>query len=177
MNAAPEQFAASNKAAAEGLIGLANAQFAMFERLMGLNLSASKCAYEDAISYLRAVSSAKDPRELFTLSAAATQPAMEKVQAYAREVYELVAQSQAQMTNMFQAQSSDLNKGFASFLDQYSKGAPSGSCVAMAALKSMLANANAAYDSYNQVVKQTTELAQANFAAASNVANEAGKKR
>lgn len=174
---APEQFAASNKAAAEGLIGLANAQFAMFERLMGLNLSATKSAYEDAIGYLRAVSSAKDPQELFALSAAATQPAMEKAQAYAREVYEIVAQNQARMTHMVQAQSSRLNQGFASLLDQYSNTAPNGSGVAMAALKSMLANANAAYDSYNQVASQTAELAQANFAAASDLAKEAGKKR
>ena len=100
MNAAPEQFAASNKAAAEGLIGLANAQFAMFERLVDLNLKATKSAYEDAISYVRAASTTKDPQELVKLNASAAQPALEKVQAYARKVYELVAQSQAQLINM-----------------------------------------------------------------------------
>ena len=176
MNAAPEQFAASNKAAAEGLIGLANAQFAMFERLVDLNLKATKSAYEDTINYVRAASSAKDPQELINLNASAAQPSLEKVQAYAREVYELVAQSQAQLINMLQAQSSDLNKGFAGFLDQYSQNAPSGSGVAMAALKSFLATANSAYDSYSKVAKQTTELAQANFAAASSAAKETRHK-
>jgi len=174
--AAPEQFATSNKAAAEALIGLASAQLATFERLADLNFSASKAAFEDGIKYFRTALSAKDPQELFSLSAAAAQPALEKALAYSRSVYEVVAQSQGHLTKLVQEQTSDLNKGFASFLDQYSKSAPGGSDVAVAAIKSVLAAANTAYDSYSKVAKQTTELAQANIAAASNVAKEAGKK-
>jgi phasin family protein len=176
MYAAPDQFAASNKNAAEALIGLANAQFAMFERLVALNLKATKTAHDDAINYLRAASSTKDPQELFALNAAAAQPALEKALAYSRSVYEVVAQGQAQLTKMVETQTSDLNKGFTSFLDQYSKGGPAGSDVAVAAIKSALTAASTAYDSYSKVAKQTTELAQANFSAASNVAKEAVKK-
>ena len=176
MYVAPEQFVASNKAAAEGLIGLANAQFAMFERLIGLNIKATKSAYEDAIDFARKALSTNSAQGLFSLNAAAAQPALERAQAYAREVYEVMAQSQAQMTNLVQAQTSDLNKGFASFLDQYSQTAPNGSGVAMAAFKSMLAAANTAYGSYNQVAKQTSELAQAAFTTAQNSAKEAHKK-
>jgi phasin family protein len=176
MYAAPEQFAASSKAAAEGLIGLAQAQFAMFERLVGLNLTATKAAYEDAMSYARAVSSAKDPQELFSLNAAAARPALEKAVAYSRSVYEVVARNQGSFTKLVEAQTSDLTKGFVSFLDQYSKSAPGGSDIAVAAIKSALATANSAYDSYSRVAKQTTELAQANFASASNVAKDVSKK-
>jgi phasin family protein len=105
----------------------------MFERLMGLNLNATRSAYEDAINYLRAVSSAKDPQELFSLNAAAAQPALEKALAYSRSVYEVVAKGQDHFTKLVQEQTSDLNKGFASFLDQYSKSAPGGSDIAVAA--------------------------------------------
>ena len=172
MYAAPEQFASSNKAAAEALVGLATAQFAMFERLFSLNFKTTKSAYENAIDFARKALSTNNPQDLLSLNSAAAQPALEKALAYSREVYEIVAQSQAQMTTLFQAQTSDLNQGFASFLDQYSKTAPNGSGVAMAALKSMLA----AYGSRNQVAKQTTELAQANLAAASKGTKEAGWK-
>ncbi len=165
MSVTPEQFAASSKAAAEGLIGLANAQFALFERVVGLNVKATRSAYEDAIELARKALSATNPQDLASLNAAAAQPALERAQAYARELYEVVAQSQAQMTHMVQAQTSDLNKGFASLLDQYSQTAPGGSGVAMAAFKSMLAAATTACGSYNEVAKQSSEIAQAAFTA------------
>jgi phasin family protein len=172
MNVAPEQFTAANKAAAEGMIAVANAQFTMFENLAGLNFKAAKSTYEDLINYIRAASSAKDPQELFTLNAAAVQPALEKMQAHARETYELVAQSQAQLTSLIQAQKPDMAKGFSSFLDQYSQAAPKGSGAAMEAFKSFLATANSAFDSYSKVAKQTTDVA----AATSSAAKESHKK-
>ena len=176
MNTAPEQFATSNKAAAEALAGLASAQLATFERLADLNFSASKAAFEDGIKYFRTALSAKDPQELFSLNAAAAQPALEKALAYSRSVYEVVAQSQGQLTKLVQEQTSDLNKNVASLFDQYSKSGAPGSDIAAAAVKSAFAAVSTAYDSFGKVAKQTTELTQANIAAASNVAKDAGKK-
>ena len=176
MYAAPEQLATSNKAAAESLIGLANAQFAMFERLVGLNLKATKSAYEDLINYVRAASSAKDPQELYTLNAAAAKPVLEKALAYSREVYELVAESQGSFTKLVQEQTADMKKNVASLLDQYSQSGAPGSDVAAAAVKSAFAAASTAYDSFGKVAKETTEIARANIATASSVAKEAHKK-
>ena len=47
-----------------------------------------------------------------------------------------------------------------------SKNAPAGSDVAMAAVKSMLAASNTAYDNFTKVTRQATEIAEANVAAA-----------
>ena len=58
------------------------------------------------------------------------------------------------------------NDFFVSLLDKVSKNAPAGSDVAVAAVKSMLAAANSAYDNMNKVAKQATEIAEANVAAA-----------
>ena len=58
------------------------------------------------------------------------------------------------------------NENFVSLLDKVSKNAPAGSDVAVAAVKSMLAAANSAYDNINKVAKQATEIAEANVAAA-----------
>jgi phasin family protein len=176
VNLAPEQFIASNKAAAEAMIGIANAQFAMFERLAALNLSASKAAYEDGISYVRAALGAGTPQDLLNLTATAAQPAIEKSLAYSRSIYEVVAQSQGSFTKLVEAQTTDLNKGVSSLLDQYSKSGPAGSDVAVAALKSAFAAASTAYDSFSKAAKQTSELAQANFTAASSIAKEVHKK-
>jgi phasin family protein len=176
VNAASEQFAGQRQAATEGLIGVANAQFSMFEHLASLHLKATTNAYEDLINYFRAAANAKSPQDLFSLNVAAAQPAMEKAQAYAREVYEVVSISHGHFNKLFEAQTADMKNGFAGLLDQYSKGAPGGSDFAVAAIKSALAAANTVYDSFSKATKQTSDIAQANFAAAANVAKEVRHK-
>ena len=57
-------------------------------------------------------------------------------------------------------------------LDKYAKNAPAGSDVAIAAVKSALAAANSAYDSFAKVAKQATEIAEANIAAATAAVDE-----
>jgi hypothetical protein len=51
-------------------------------------------------------------------------------------------------------------------LDKVSKNAPAGSDVAVAAIKSMLAASNSAYDNLTKVARQATEIAEANVSAA-----------
>ena len=48
--------------------------------------------------------------------------------------------------------------------------------VAVAAVKSMLAAANSAYDNMNKVAKQATEIAEANVAAATDTARGLSKQ-
>ena len=55
---------------------------------------------------------------------------------------------------------------------------PAGSDVAVAAVKSAMAAANSAYDSFTKVVKQATDMAEANVTAATaTVVKQAGKKK
>ena len=58
-----------------------------------------------------------------------------------------------------------------------SKNAPAGSDVAVAAVKSMLAAANSAYDNFTKVAKQATEIAEANVAAATETAKRPGEDK
>jgi hypothetical protein len=58
------------------------------------------------------------------------------------------------------------NENFSTLLDKAVKNAPAGSDVAVAAVKSMIAAANSAYDNMSKVAKQATEIAEANVAAA-----------
>jgi phasin family protein len=170
MYVTPEQVSATGKAGIESLLGLANAQFAACERLWNLNLTATKSAFEDSVNYARAVLGAKDVQEVVNLSAAATQPAIEKALAYSRKVYEVSTQTQGEVTKLVEAQAAEMNRNMAALLDKFAKSAPAGSDVAVAAVKSALAAANTAYDSFSKVAKQANEMAEANFAAAANVA-------
>lgn len=176
MYVTPEQMNASGKAGVEAMLGLANAQLAAYERLSNLQLDATRSAFEDTINYARAVLGAKDLQEVVSLSASATQPALEKALAYSRKVYEVSSQSQGEFTKLLEVQAAEMNRNMASMLDKFAKNAPAGSDVAVAAVKSAIAAANTAYDSFTKVAKQASEIAEANMNAAANVAREVKKK-
>ena len=170
MYVTPEQVVAGNKAGVEALIGLAHTQFAAFERMSALTFNATKSAFEDSIAHTKALMSAKDVQDVMNLSAAVAQPAIEKAIAYSRNLYDVASQSQGEITKLVESQAGEFNKNIVTFLDKIAKNAPAGSDVAVAAVKSALAAANTAYDSMSKAARQATELAEANFAAATAVA-------
>ncbi len=176
MSVTPDQFASANKAGVEMFLGLANTQFAAFERLSALNFNATKAAFESGVGQTKAMLGAKDVQELVSLNAASMQPNIENAISYSRSVYELAAQTQNEIAKLIESQAEEFNKNMASFLDKISKNAPAGSDVTIAAAKSALAAANSAYETIVKVAKQATEMAEANFTAATNVAKEAKKK-
>ena len=166
MYTTPEQIASANKAGVEAILGLASTQFAAIERLSALNVNAAKTAFEEGLGRAKALLNAKDAQEIFSLNAAASQPALEKAIAYSRSVYEVAAQAQGEMAKFVEARVAEFNRNLVGVLDKVSKNAPAGSDVAVAAVKSALAAASTAYDSFNKVAKQATEIAEANFTAA-----------
>ena len=154
MYVTPEQIAAANKAGVEAMIGFCSTQFSAIERLSALQFNAAKAAFEDSVSHVKSLASAKDVQEFISLSTAAAQPSLEKAVAFSRSVYEVAAQSQGEVSKFFEAQTAEANKTLASTLDKVTKNAPAGSDVAVAAMKSALAAAHSAYDSMSKVVKQ-----------------------
>jgi len=172
----PEQVIASNKAGVEALLGLANTQFAAFERISALTFNATKSAFEDSMAHTKALLAAKDVQDVVNLNAAVAQPAIEKAISYSRNLYDVASQSQGEVTKLVETQAGEFNKSFITLLDKLAKNAPAGSDVAVAAVKSALAAANTAYDSVSKAARQATEIAEANFAAATAVAKETRKK-
>jgi len=176
MYVTPEQIAAANKTNVDAVLGFAQSNFAALERISALNFNATKTAFEDGLAHAKALMGAKDVQELVNMNAAAAQPAMEKLVAWQRSVYEVASQSQAEVTRYFEAQAQELNKTAAAYLDKFAKNAPAGSDVAVAAVKSALAAANSAYDSMTKAAKQASEMAEANIAAATAAATGNKKK-
>lgn len=177
MYVTPEQITSVNKSGAEIFLSLAHANFAAFEKLSALNFNATKSAFEDAVNHAKALMNVKDVQELVTINVAAAQPTLEKAIAYSRNVYEVTSASQAAITRVVEGQAGEFNRNVVGFLDTVVKNAPAGSDVAVAAVKSALAAANSAYDNLTKVAKQATEIAEANFAAASNATTKAVAKK
>jgi len=177
MYAAPEQFAAANKAGVDALITIAHAQFAAFERLSALNFNTTKAAFEDSVSQVKALLSVKDPQAFLSLSAASAQPAIEKAIAYSRSWYEVANQTKAEVTKLVETQAAEANKTVATLLDKVTSNAPAGTDIGVAAFKSALAAANSAYDNFTKVVKQATDIAEANVTAATDKVVKQTSKR
>jgi phasin family protein len=166
MYGTPEQIQAARKANVETLLAVANAQFAAFEKLANISAGAVKSAFEDSIANTRALLGAKDVQEFVTLQSAFAQPAIEKAIAYSKSVYEATTEANAELSKVAERRVAEWNENFVLLLDKVSKNAPAGSDVAVAAVKSMLAAGNAAYDNLTKVAKQATEIAETNVAAA-----------
>jgi len=166
MYVTPEQIQAANKANVEAFLAAANAQFAALEKLASIQAGAIKSAFEDSIANTRALLGAKDAQEFVSLQNSFAQPAMEKAIAYSKSVYEVATETNAELSKVAERRVAEWNENFSALLDKAVKNAPAGSDVAVAAVKSMIAAANSAYDNMTKVAKQATEIAEANVNAA-----------
>jgi phasin family protein len=165
-NTTPEQLAGANKASVETLLIIANTAFASAERLAALNLNAARMLLEDSVNNAKSMMAVRDVQDLMGMQTALAQPMFEKAVAYSRSVYEITTQSQGEFTKILDSQYAEMNKNVSSALDKAVKGAPAGSDVAVAAVKSAIAAANSAYETMNKAAKQVAEMTEANVAAA-----------
>ncbi len=176
-----EQIMASHKANVETLFGLTNKAFEGVEKIVELNLTASKAALAEISDHAKAVLSVKDAQELLTLQSGLMQPLAEKTAAYSRHLYDIASGSTAEFSKAFEEQASDAQKKFMGLVDTAAKNAPAGSETAVAVMKSAVAAANNALESVQKAVKQATEVAETNFntvaANAVNATKSATKKR
>ncbi len=177
MYATPEQIQAANKANIDAFLTLATSQFAAVEKLVSLSAGALKAAFEDTIANTRALAGAKDTQELLNLQSTFAQPAIEKAVAYSKSMYEVANQTRTEVTKITGRRVVEWNENFVSLLDKAAKNAPAGSDVAVSAVKQMLAAANSAYDNFNKVAKQATEIAEANVAAATDSLQSAARAK
>ena len=177
-----EQVVAAQKANIETLFGLTNKAFEGVEKIVELNLTASKAALSEVAGHTQSVLSVKDVQELIALQSGLLQPLADKTAAYSRHLYDIATSTSAEFTKAAEGQAADAQSKFADMVDSATKNAPAGSEAAVAILKSSVTAATNALESVQKAVKQATEVAEANFqsvaASASHVAKPtAAKKR
>lgn len=172
MYSTPEQFASAGKAGFENFFSVASTGFAGVEKLIELNIAISKAAFDDAAQTARAALEVKDAKEFMAFNASLAQPVVEKSISYSKQVYGIVAETQAALRKAAEAQSADVQKEFATLIDKSLKNAPAGSETAVAAVKSAVAAATSAYDNASKIAKQAFDMAEANLA---NVATSAAE--
>ena len=86
-----EQVMSSHKANIETLLGLTTKAFEGVEKIVELNLTASKAALAESGETAKAMLSVKDAQELLALQSGLFQPLAEKTAAYSRHLYDIAS--------------------------------------------------------------------------------------
>jgi phasin family protein len=170
-----EQMLAAQKANVETLFGLTTKAFEGVEKLVELNITASKAALVEAAETAQSMLNVKDAQELVALQAALFQPLAEKSAAYSRHLYDISSGTSAEFSKAVETQVADAQKKFLAVVDNAAKNAPAGSETAVAVFKSAVAAGNNALESVQKAVKQASDVAEANFNAVANTAVNASK--
>src|ERR1700760_1256708 len=98
----PEQLIAAQKANLETLFGLTSKAFEGVEKLVELNVTASKLALEEAAETAQNLLPVKDAQKLRAMQAAMFQPLAEKTAAYSRHLYDIAAGTGAEFGKQFE---------------------------------------------------------------------------
>jgi phasin family protein len=170
-----EQIAAAHKANIETMFGLTQKAFEGVEKLVELNLQATKAAMAETANSAQAMLSVKDAQELLALQAALMQPLADKTMAYSRHLYDIASGTSAEFSKAAEAQATDTQKKFMAVVDNAAQNAPAGSETAMGMMKSAVSAGNTAMESVQKAVKQATEIAEANINTATAQAASAAK--
>lgn len=176
MNNPAEQIIAANKANLEALEGAAKKAFAGAEKLVDLNMTASKAALGESLSHAKAVMSVKTPQEFMSLQTAFFQPLAEKSVAYFQHVQAIATEGSADFTKQMEANMAEAQKAFTASMDQMVKSAPAGSEAAVAAFQSAMSQGQKAVETAQATIKKASATAQANFVAASKQTTDLVKK-
>jgi len=172
----PEQYLAAHKAAIETLHAVAMKSVEGFERMMELQLEATKTTMTEGNEHAKALLSAKDAKALTDLASQGVQPATDKATAYAKHLYDIARETSAEIAKLYETQMTEANKQLFASIESMAKNAPAGSEGVVSFVKSAMAASNSAWDQVSKTTRQVVEMAEANVAAVAKAPRTTGRK-
>ncbi len=142
---------------------LTHKTFEGVEKLLSLNLNVAKASLEESALTAKQLLAAKDPQEFFALSAAQTQPAVEKAIAYGRHFANIATSTQAEFNKAAEAQIAEANRKVSKLVEDAAKNAPAGSEGIIEIVKSAIESATNNYEQMTRTSKQAAEALEANL--------------
>jgi phasin family protein len=166
MITSPAQVAEFQKSQLDALFALSHTMFEATEKLVDLNLAATKALLEESAEKTQILLGVKDVQELLAVGSSLAQPSLEKAVSYNRNVYGIASGAGADFSKIIETQIAQGNKQVAEMIELASKNTPTGAEPAVSMFKSALAAANTAYDTFAKATKQAVDIAESNFSAA-----------
>jgi phasin family protein len=154
------------KAQLDAWHAVGQAVFTAAEKLLNLNLTAAKVAFQDATESSHALLGARDAQEFVALAGTASQPGVEKLIGYSRNAYGIASATSAELSKIVETQLNEGNRKLSDLIELAAKSAPTGSEPAVSLFKSAIAAANTAFDTASKATRQATDWAESNFASA-----------
>lgn len=154
-----------SRASVELASKLAKISFDSAERALAVQIEYAKGALEQANLNAKAVAGAKDVESLLALRTRIAENALENLMGYSRSLYEVASDTQSRYSKLAEDRVSELQSALARTVEEAAKSAPAGGDVAVAAMKSQLAAATAAYDTLTKAAKGMASFADAGVAA------------
>lgn len=170
MIATPAQVTELQKSQLDTLYALSHAVFGAAEKLVDLNLAATKALLDESNESAQSYLGVKDVKEVAALNAGIAQPALEKLTSYNRNLYSIASSTTAEISKIIETRIAETNRKVAEFVDYAAKNAPAGSESAVSMLKNAVAASNTAYDTMTKAAKQAVSVAESNINAATQAA-------
>jgi phasin family protein len=170
-----EQFGAWNKANVDGALDFARLSLHTTERLLALNLEASRAVLADVTKSTQGFE-VKDLQDVGALRNRVAEAGWNKVSAYSKAAYDVLSSAQAEMAASFEQRIAEFHHQSATAIEKAAKSAPAGTEPFIALMKSGLAASASAFDTATKATRQFSTYAESSMkAAAANVAPK-GKK-
>lgn len=164
-----EQLAAAAKEHFESQFQLLNTltgkAFEGMEKVIELNMTATRTTIDNATSAARAVGTAADPQAALSAAGAQVQPNAAQALEYNRHLAQIGEEIYAEFSKAADAQVAASRDKVQALIAEAEKNAPPGSEDAIAAMKSLLGNADASYDQIVRSARQAVEVLRDNLAA------------
>lgn len=168
-----EQLTAAQKANAEVMMALLQSAFNGVERLTALNMAATREFFNNSVANSQQLMAAKDAKDVAKLQSELAKPNVDKLMEYSRNVYDLVASMQKEVTSVMETQYSAFNKNASGTLEKATANSPMGGDFFAAAMKSMLGASTKAFDTMTSMTKQMNDIAENNMQVAGKAAGNA----
>jgi phasin family protein len=147
------------------------------EKLIALQLQASRSLLEDMASQAHAFADLKDPQKLVTHLTSMSNPAGEKISAYARQAYEISTETRDAITETIQKHIHDGQAVTHAWIESAAKTAPAGSEPMFAAARNALSLVRASLDHAAKVGQQAAESTDSHVVATSTAVKPSARTR
>jgi len=175
-----EQFNSATKALFESQIaafhGLSTITFEGIEKVIALNIAATKASVEKSMADALQLISAKDAQEFLSLTVAQAKPTGENIASYNRHLTDIASDIRTEFTKVAEVELADAKSKITELMDAVCKNAPAGAENTVALLKSAIDNASAGYEQLTKATRQAAETVEAHVIDASEKFSHAAVK-
>ncbi len=176
MNFSNDQFVATQKSNMDAFVGFTEKAFSSFEKVVELNMAASKALLGESMSNLQALMAVKDVQAFMAVQTQLVQPMNEKSAAYSRHLYDIMSEAGADLTQTIEATTAESQKAVTTLLETSLKNAPAGSEAAVAVIKSAMTAGTNAVETAQKSAKQALKAVDSSITSNIDAVAAAGQK-